>query len=295
MVVNGGDTSTVKVGNDKEFKLNTVKNPVPDEPSKKETDPYQGTGVLGAVKVGDEITYEISYKNYKTRKADITIKDELDHNVEFVAASDHGTCTDADALTNGGGTVTWTIKDVEAGASGKVTVTVKVRESALTSLGGKGKVVNGGKTATVQVGNDQAFELDVVENPVPETPVKVEKSPDTGVGTLAAVKVGDQITYEISYRNYKAEKASVTIKDTLDENVKFVGADHDGACSGADARTNGGGTVTWTIRDVEPDTDGKVTLKVEVLEGEEYGGIEQGCLYRMPVFNLHGRDVLVQE
>ena len=75
---NGGDTATVKVGNDKEFTLNEVENPVPEEPHKKETAPYEGTGVLGAVKVGDEITYEISYKNYKADAADIVIKDTLD-------------------------------------------------------------------------------------------------------------------------------------------------------------------------------------------------------------------------
>ena len=81
-VVNGGDNTSVKVGNDSEYTLNTVENPVPEEPEKKETEPYEGTGVLGAVKVGDEITYEISYKNYKAEAADVVIKDTLDPNVE---------------------------------------------------------------------------------------------------------------------------------------------------------------------------------------------------------------------
>ena len=76
-VVNGGDTASVKVGNDAEYTLNEVENPVPEEPTKTETEPYQGTGVLGAVKVGDEITYEISYKNYKAEAADVVIKVRL--------------------------------------------------------------------------------------------------------------------------------------------------------------------------------------------------------------------------
>ena len=56
----------MKVGNDNEYTSEEVENPVPEEPHKKEITPYEGTGELGGVKVGDEITYEISYKNYKT-------------------------------------------------------------------------------------------------------------------------------------------------------------------------------------------------------------------------------------
>ena len=84
----------MKVGNDNEFTLETVENPVADEkdePHKKETAPYEGNGVLGNVNVGDEITYEITYRNYKTEAATVIIKDKLDKNVEFVSASDGGT------------------------------------------------------------------------------------------------------------------------------------------------------------------------------------------------------------
>ena len=63
---------------------------IPDSPEKSETAPYEGTGELGGVNVGDEITYEIAYKNYKDFDATVTIKDKLDKNVEFVSASDNG-------------------------------------------------------------------------------------------------------------------------------------------------------------------------------------------------------------
>ena len=46
--------------------------------------------------------------------------------------------------------VTWTLKDVEAGKEGTVTLTVKVLEGALESKGGEGKVVNGGDTHGVR-------------------------------------------------------------------------------------------------------------------------------------------------
>ena len=161
-VVNNGDTASVKVGNDNAFTLQTVENPVPESPQKREIKPYEGIGKLDKVKVGDHITYEISYQNYKSEAADIVITDKLDSNVKFSKASDDG-AYDKDAHT-----VTWTLKAVPAGQSGTVTLRVKVLEGALESKKGPGKVVNGGDTATVKVGNDKAFTLNAVENPVEE-------------------------------------------------------------------------------------------------------------------------------
>ena len=249
-VINNGETATVKVGNDNEFTLETVENPVPEPPHKKETAPYEGNGVLGGVRVGDEITYEISYRNYKTETATVTIKDKLDANVEYVSSSDSGKLAD--------GVVTWTLADVAAGTEGKVTLTVKVLEGALVSNEGPGKVVNGGKTATVQVGNDSEYELETVENPVTE-PHKKEIAPYEGNGVLGGVRVGDEITYEISYENYKAEAATVTIKDKLDANVEYV--------KSSDSGVPENGVVTWTLADVPAGKKGTVTLTVKVLEG----------------------------
>ena len=267
-VVNGGETATVQVGNDKEMSLEVVTNPVEEEekPHKKETAPYEGTGVLGGVQVGDKITYEISYRNYKSEAATVTIEDELDKNVTFVSATDGtaGTKTTKSGVEVGAtGTYKWVIEGVKVGESGKVTLTVKVEEGALQSKGGQGKVVNGGDSATVQVGNDDKVSLETVENPVPEEPHKKEITPYEGIGTLGKVHVGDEITYEISYKNYKAEAADVKISDQLDEHVSFVSADNGGAL--AEEKANGG-TVKWTIKDVPAGTEGKVTLTVKVLE-----------------------------
>ncbi|MBR6173759.1 MAG: DUF11 domain-containing protein, partial [Eubacterium sp.] len=253
-VVNGGEGTTVQVGNGPVYTLETVQNPVPKTPIKQETAPYEGTGVLGGVKVGDDITYEIKYKNYKNEKADIQITDKLDTKVEFKEATEGG--------SHEGGIVTWNLKNVEAGAEGTVKVTVTVLEAA----SGK-SVINGGDSTTVKVGNDNAQKLNTVENPVPENPSKKETAPYNGTGVLGAVKVGDTITYEISYKNYKADAADIFINDTLDAKVQFVEADNEGSCSGADAQTNGGGKVTWTLKDVPAGTEGTVTLKVKVLEG----------------------------
>ncbi len=250
-VINSGETATVKVDNDKEYTLNTAENPVPEEPEKKEIKPYEGNGVLGEVMVGDEITYEITYRNYKTEAADVVIKDKLDKNVSFVSASDGG--------TNQDGTVAWTLKAVPAGKEGKVTLTVKVLPGALVSKGGPGKVINNGDTATVKVGNDKEFTLDTVENPIPDEPGKKEIKPYEGNGVLGAVQVGDEITYQIDFRNYKHEPVDVVIKDKLDQNVSFVSASDSGVLEN--------GTVVWTLKAVPAGKEGKVTLTVKVLPG----------------------------
>ena len=229
-------------------------------PHKKETSPYEGTGELGGVKVGDEITYEISYKNYTFMDADVVITDTLDENVEFVEARDGGAEAD--------GIVTWTIKDVPAGKSGKVTLTVRVLETAKKSKGGEGKVVNGGDSTTVII-NETEYHVETVTNPVPEEPHKKETDPYEGTGTLGGVKVGDEITYEISYKNYKSEAADVTIKDKLDKNVEFVSASDDGVYDSTHK-------VTWTLKDVPANTEGTVTLKVKVLEGAKQSNGGEG-------------------
>lgn len=233
-----------------------------ESPVKREIIPYEGNGALGGVDIGNEITYEISYKNYKNKAADVVIKDQLDKNVEFVSASDSGVY---DAGTH---TVTWTLKDVPSDKEGKVTLKVKVLEGALASNGGPGKVVNGGETSTVKVGNDLEYTLDLVENPVPKTSTKKEVFPYEGTGTLGGVNVGDIITYEIDYKNYKDVAADVIIKDKLDVNVKYVSSTDGGVY---DEATH---TVTWTIKNVPAGNDGTVSLVVKVLEGalEKNGG-----------------------
>jgi len=73
-----------------------------------------------AVTVGDEITYEILYINSTGSKANLTITDDLDEGVKYVSHSNDG------VNSRNGNKVVWQISDVEAGADGRVTVTVEV-------------------------------------------------------------------------------------------------------------------------------------------------------------------------
>ena len=251
------NSANVKVGNDTDYDTETVTNPVTEGPHKNETTPYEGNGELGWVKAGDQITYEISYKNYKSTAADVTVKDTLDDNVTYVSSDPEGSI-----LPLVGKTVTWKISDVPAGESGKITLTVEVKKDALLSEGGPGKVSN---TAKVQIGNDAEFETETVTNPVPDDPEKTEMSPYEGKGECGGVKPGEPITYQIKYRNYRSTKSDVTITDKLDSKVEFEEASDDGSLED--------GTVTWTISGVEPGAEGYVTLTVKVKEDAEKGTI----------------------
>gem|GEM_PF-986081 len=73
-----------------------------------------------AVTVGDEITYKIKYVNNTGSKANLTITDDLDEGVEYVSHSNDG------VNNRNGNKVVWQISGVEAGADGRVTVTVRV-------------------------------------------------------------------------------------------------------------------------------------------------------------------------
>ena len=234
--------ASVNVDNDGDYDTNIQENPVPEDPEKTEASPYAGKGELGGVKRGQEITYEIKYKNYRSQDADVTITDELDEKVEYVSSSNDG--------SEENGIVTWTIPTA-ANTEGTITLTVRVKEDAA-----EGTIVK--NKAVVKVGNDAPYNTQEITNPLPEPPHKRETAPDQGTGLLKGVNAGDELRYEISYKNYKSEAATVTITDPLDENVEFVSASDNGA--------EANGAVTWSIPAVPAGDEGKVTLTVKVKE-----------------------------
>lgn len=252
--INGGDRFSEFV----EFFAHNVYDKV-DPPKKVEITPYSGIGTLGGVKVSDEIEYEISYENYSDSASYIIIEDQIDANAKYISSSPTGSLSGADATTGGGGKVSWTIRNVPAGATGTVKLKVEVLEGALVSNGGKGKVVNGGSSSTVQVGSYPKQSLDLVENPVPEPPTKKEITPYNGTGNLGGVNVDDTITYEIDYKNYKSTPQKIEIIDKLDKNVTYVSSNNGSYDSSRHI-------VTWSLDNIAANTSGKVTLTVKVKE-----------------------------
>ena len=241
------DRASVQVGNDSKIYTNVVENPVPDKDEKMvegepvETKPKEGaddTEVGPTVKVGDQITYEIGFRNDRDVPVDIVIRDELDPGVEFVSASYGGVTAEnaSDRLTarsekvtpldgepywpvtvsydRDSRTVTWTLKNVAPGAY-TVALVVEVTSKAV-----KAGVVD--NQAEVQIGNSNV-KTDIVENPTPKT-VKTETSPGQGM----IVRPGDKVEYAISWRNHKNQKAKVVITDCLDPGVDFRSASLEG-------------------------------------------------------------------
>ena len=176
-----------------------------DQPHKAETSPSEGINELGAVKFGDKITYEISYRNYKNKPTKVVITDALDSNVEYISSDPSGTYDENKH------SVVWTLNPVAADKEDKkVKLTVRVKDEINTTRTIKNQ-------AKVAVDNDTAQETEVVENPVPEKPTKQEtkinETESVGNGEKGAVKVGDKITYEITVKNYKGTEATIHIED----------------------------------------------------------------------------------
>lgn len=239
----------------------------------KDSDPESGT----MREVGNDITYTVTWENYKNNSADVTVVDELDPGLDYIegSAKAYRYDPDTDSFVEVGNAVykdhviTWTLPEQPALSHGYVIFTAAVNENAIVEDHGN-KVVN---DALVKVGNDSWFRTNEVEHPIPD-PEKTEVTPGEG----KIVQPDSEITYEITWENYKEYETVVTIIDPLDVNVEFVSAkfgafDEEGewytienAVDGIiyDAETH---TVIWTIDAAEAKAYGKVTLVVRVTEG----------------------------
>ncbi len=188
------------------------------------------------VSPGQELTYTIHWVNNtvdatgKYTDAEITITDTVPANTTFVSADNGGTLDETDNK------LTWKI-DAKANTEGDVSFTVKVNE---TITGANGKINN-----TAQVGKR---ETNITHNYLPG------KTADKDANDT--IKVGDELTYTITYKNLEQDAATVTVTDKVPAGTEFVRADNNGVYEN--------GTVTWTIADVASGTEGTVSFKVRV-------------------------------
>ena len=122
------------------------------------------------VKVGDEVTYTIGYANDTDDTATVTLADTLPTGVGFVEASNGGTYND--------GTVTWTLGNVASGATGTVTVKVRVLASAVD------KTIS--NSATMRIGEDEReVQTAKATNYVKSGSLKVSKTVESPSGVVA--------------------------------------------------------------------------------------------------------------
>ncbi len=190
---------------------------------------------------GEEIQFAITYTNSTGLEKQITITDQLSEFVDFVSADNGG--------TENNGTVTWT-KSVADGEVFKVIVKATVKADV------DGDVIT--NKANINDGTTD-FETNETSNPtkgVPTVPTKeVFVGDDTTNVDGQEVKIGDELTYVVTYTNTTGEDKEITITDAISEFVDFVSADNGG--------TENAGTITWT-KNVAEGQIFKVTYKVKV-------------------------------
>ncbi len=149
------------------------------------------------VGVGDTLVYTIDWVNNAVDEsgvpvaANVAVMDKIPHGTEYVSASEGG--------KHENGAVTWKLDNQPAGASGTVTLTVRVTDDAVVT----GSVEN---QASIQIG-DNKVTTNATETFVPG---KSETThPDE-------VKPGETVlTYQIKFHNTDGANAKATVVDEL--------------------------------------------------------------------------------
>lgn len=199
--------------------------------------------------VGDSYVYTINWVNTEA-DANVTVTDELPAGVVFEAFEGEN----ADKGAASGQSLTWNLGEQPAGSHGSVRVRVKITEDAVKDA--QCVVGTVSNTATITVGNKSY--TGTTTNYVPK---KSESDAQDSKGS--GVKLGDELTYTIGYKNTENKPATVTISDTVPagtEFVEFTGDHKDVGSKDSD------GNLTWTLTDVPAGKEGTVQFKVRVTE-----------------------------
>lgn len=189
-----------------------------------------------AVQVGDVLTYEVKWVNYKATNAEVTVTDTVPENTEFVSAD---AVNGNSVKPDDNGILTWNLGEQEPGATGTVSFKVRVLDSAATTT-----VEN---QATISVGeNDPDITTNTTHNPVPGKSVTNNGGAEGNDGSTA--QVGDLLTYTISFKNVK-QGETVVVTDTLDKGLTFVENTTDEKLNATFAQDEQNPqNLTWTIK-----------------------------------------------
>lgn len=199
--------------------------------------------------VGDSYVYTINRVNTKA-DASVTVTDELPTGVVFEAFEGKN----ADKGTASGQSLTWNLGVQPAGSYGSVRVRVKISEDAVKGAQGAVGTVN--NAATITVGNKSY--TGTTTNYVPK---KTESDAQDSKGS--GVKLGDELTYTIGYKNTENKPAKVMVSDAVPTGTEFV--EFTGDHKDAGSKDNDG-SLTWTLKDVPAGKEGTVQFKVRVTE-----------------------------
>lgn len=216
--------------------------------------------------VGDSYVYTINWVNTEADAngnlvpANVTVTDKLPAGVVFEAFE--GECADKGAAS--GQSLTWDLGKQPAGSHGSVRVRVKITEDAVEDAqGAVGTVKN---AATITVGNKSY--TGTTTNYVPKKS-ESDAQDSSGLG----IKLGDELTYTIGYKNTEGASATVKITDAVPAGTGFVefAGDHKDAGS-----KDNDGSLTWTLKDVPAGKEGTVQFKVRVTENAFKSGGASG-------------------
>lgn len=199
--------------------------------------------------VGDSYVYTINWVNTEA-DASVTVTDELPIGVVFEAFEGKN----ADKGTASGQSLTWNLGVQPAGSYGSVRVRVKISEDAVKGAQGAVGTVN--NAATITVGNKSY--TGITTNYVPK---KTESDAQDSKGS--GVKLGDELTYTIGYKNTENKPAKVMVSDAVPTGTEFVEFTGDHKDVGSKDRD---GNLTWTLTDVPAGEEGTVQFKVRVTE-----------------------------
>lgn len=199
--------------------------------------------------VGDSYVYTINWVNTEA-DAFVTVNDELPTGVVFEAFE--GEYADKGAAS--GQVLTWNLGEQPVGSHGSVRVRVKITEDAVKDAQGAVGTVENKATVTV----DNKSYTGTTTNYVPK---KSENDAQDSKGS--GVKLGDELTYTIGYKNTEGVSATVAITDAVPAGTEFVefAGDHKDAGS-----KDNDGSLTWTLKDVPAGKEGTVQFKVRVTE-----------------------------
>lgn len=199
--------------------------------------------------VGDSYVYTINWVNTKA-DASVTVTDELPTGVVFEAFEGKN----ADKGTASGQSLTWNLGVQPAGSYGSVRVRVKISEDAVKGAQGAVGTVN--NAATITVGN-KSYTGTTTNYVSKKTESDAQDSKGSGV------KLGDELTYTIGYKNTENKPAKVMVSDAVPTGTEFVEFTGDHKDVGSKDRD---GNLTWTLTDVPAGEEGTVQFKVRVTE-----------------------------
>lgn len=210
--------------------------------------------------VDDSYVYTINWVNTEADAAgnlvpaSVTVTDKLPTGVVFGAFEGEN----ADKGTASGQSLTWNLGEQPAGSHGSVRVRVKITEDAVKGAQGAVGTVNNKATITITVGNKSKSYTGTTTNYVPK---KSESDAQDSKGS--GVKLGDELTYTIGYKNTENKSTTVTVSDAVPAGTEFVefAGDHANVAS-----KDSDGNLIWTLADVPAGKEGTVQFKVRVTE-----------------------------